>query len=133
LVKRAPHPQILARFQTERAEGLFINAVVVFELRFGAARSANPATLRARIQRQVLARFTVLPFEMDDALAAADLLATQAGAGRNLAVQDILLAGTAYHRSLSLVTRNVRHFDGITGLKVENWFEPPPQPPATQE
>jgi predicted nucleic acid-binding protein len=24
-----------------------------------------------------------------------------------------------------LVTRNVRHFDHVTGLKIENWFEPP--------
>jgi len=24
-----------------------------------------------------------------------------------------------------LVTRNVRHFDHVAGLNVENWFEPP--------
>lgn len=133
LVKRAPHPQVLARLRSELPAHLFINPVIVFELRFGAARSDKPATLWAKIQREVLARFRPLPFEVEDALAAADLLATQAGAGRNLAVQDILLAGAAHHRNLTLVTRNVRHFEGIAGLKIENWFEPPPPAPASEE
>ncbi len=123
LVRRNPEAKILARLNAEPASGLFLSAVSVFELRFGAARSVKPASLWAGIQRDILGRVQVLPFTEEDALAAADLMAPLVAGGRNLALQDIWLAGVAFHRNLTLVTRNRRDFDRITGLKLENWFE----------
>ena len=35
---------------------------------------------------------------------------------------DMLLAATALEHDLTMVTRNVRHFEGIEGLRVENPF-----------
>lgn len=58
-----------------------------------------------------------------DALAAADVMAPLVGAGQNLALQDRWLAGVAFARDLTFVTRNRRDFHRVTGLKVENWFE----------
>ena len=123
IVKRAPDGKVLARLNTEPPERLHISSVTVFELRFGAARSAKPASLWARIQRDILGRYQVLPFTEPDALAAADLMAPLVGSGQNLALQDIWLAGVACGRDLTFVTRNRRDFNRITGLKVENWFE----------
>jgi tRNA(fMet)-specific endonuclease VapC len=70
-----------------------------------------------------LNRFQLLPFTNADAQAAADLMATAAGSGRILSIQDVLLAGAAYARDFILVTRNRRDFDPIVGLRVENWFD----------
>ena len=122
IVKRAPDARVLARLNSEPPGRLHISSVTVFELRFGAARSAKPASLWARIQRDILARFQLLPFTEQDALAAADLMAPLVGGGQNLALQDIWLAGVAFGRNFIFVTRNRRDFDRITGLKVENWF-----------
>jgi predicted nucleic acid-binding protein len=107
----------------EEGLGLFICPVTVFELRFGAARSAKSASLWGRIQREIIGRFGVLPFEATDAVAAADIMSVLAGSGRNAALQDIWLAGAAANRNLTFVTRNRRHFDPILNLKIENWFE----------
>jgi tRNA(fMet)-specific endonuclease VapC len=123
IVKRAPDAKVLARLNSEPPGRLHISSVTVFELRFGAARSAKPASLWARIQRDILARFQVLPFTEQDALAAADLMAPLVGGGHNLALQDIWLAGVAFAQNFTFVTRNRRDFDRITGLKVENWFD----------
>jgi tRNA(fMet)-specific endonuclease VapC len=123
IVKRAPEAKVLARLNSESSASLQISSVTVFELRFGAARSAKPASLWARIQRDILGRFQVLPFTEQDALAAADLMAPLVAGGHNLALQDIWLAGVALGRNLTFVTRNRRDFDRVTGLKVENWFE----------
>jgi tRNA(fMet)-specific endonuclease VapC len=65
----------------------------------------------------------VLPFDADDALAAADVMSALAGSGYNAALQDIWLAGLATNRGLTLVTRNIRHFNRILNLRVENWFD----------
>jgi predicted nucleic acid-binding protein len=35
---------------------------------------------------------------------------------------DALLAATATVHGLVLVTRNIRHFQNVPGLSVENWF-----------
>jgi tRNA(fMet)-specific endonuclease VapC len=120
LVKRAPEAKLLGRIGRESPNTLFISSVTVFELRFGPARSAKPASLWARIQCDILQRFQVLPFTEQDALAAADLLAPLVAGGQNCAVQDMWLAGVAFGRNLTFVTRNRRDFDRITGLKVEN-------------
>ena len=123
LLKRSPDQKVVARLNCEDPATLYITAINVFELRFGAARSAKPAALWTRIERDILNRFHLLPFSDRDAIAAADLKATASGGGRNLAVQDLLLAGAAFGRGFTLVTRNVRDFDPIIGLKVENWFD----------
>jgi tRNA(fMet)-specific endonuclease VapC len=36
---------------------------------------------------------------------------------------DGFLAATALTMGFVMVTRNVRHFDHISGLVIENWFE----------
>jgi tRNA(fMet)-specific endonuclease VapC len=123
LVKRAGDAKVTARLSSEPPSGLFISSVTVFELRYGAARSAKPASLWARIEREIINRFQVLPVDPNDALAAADVMSALAGSGYNGALQDIWLAGVATNRGLTLVTRNVRHFDRILNLRVENWFD----------
>ena len=36
---------------------------------------------------------------------------------------DILIGATALHYGLTVVTDNVKHFDQMPGVKVENWIE----------
>ena len=122
LVKKTPDLKVASRLQNEFPARLFISSLTVFELRYGAARSTRPASLWARIQREIVNHFQVLPLDANDALAAADVRSSLAGSGYNLAVQDVLLAGAATSRDMTLVTRIVRHFDRILNLRVENWF-----------
>jgi predicted nucleic acid-binding protein len=107
IVKRAPAAKVLARLNSEPPASLHISPVTVFELRFGAARSAKPASLWARIQRDILGRFQVLPFTEQDALAAADLMAPLIGGGQNLALQARKRAWPADFGENGLVHGNV--------------------------
>ena len=123
IVKRTPDAKVMVRLNGETAASLHISSVTVFELRFGAARSAKPASLWGRIQRDIISRFQALPFTDQDALTAAGLMAPLVGSGQHLALQDIWLAGVPFGRDLTFVMRNRRDFDRVPGLKVENWFE----------
>ena len=38
---------------------------------------------------------------------------------------DALIAATAKAYGLTLVTRNLKHFEHVAALKAENWFNPP--------
>jgi tRNA(fMet)-specific endonuclease VapC len=41
--------------------------------------------------------------------------------GRLIGAYDVLIAGSALARRLTLVTHNIREFQRVPGLAVENW------------
>ena len=65
-------------------------------------------------------------------LVAGDRRAAWKSHGTPVGYRDGLIAASALAKNLTLVTRNVRHFDHVTGLKIDNWFEPPLPPPISK-
>jgi toxin FitB len=61
----------------------------------------------------------VLPFDMNAAVAYADIFAARRRAGRPIATVDLLIASVARSHHASVVTRDVSGFEGC-GLKVIN-------------
>ena len=43
--------------------------------------------------------------------------------GKRIDSIDLLIGVTALHEDLTLVTGNVKHFESIPGLRIENWME----------
>ena len=41
--------------------------------------------------------------------------------GKQIGIADILIAGIAIQNDLALITNNVKHFENIDNLKIENW------------
>ena len=62
---------------------------------------------------------------LDEAIAqtAADLYATLRKQGQLLPDADLLIAATALDRGYILVTRNLKHFERIPNLQLENWVD----------
>jgi tRNA(fMet)-specific endonuclease VapC len=44
--------------------------------------------------------------------------------GKSIGPYDLLIAGLARSRDLTLVTNNTREFERIVGLRIENWIDP---------
>ncbi len=104
-----------------RGEAIGVSSVVVFELRYGVAKSR----LRRR-NASVLDRFlsggpTVIPFDADDAATAGDIRATLERAGTPIGHYALLIAGQALRHGATVVTANVREFERVAGLRVEDW------------
>ena len=79
----------------------------------------------------MLPHLVVLALDQALAIAAGDLRAEWKKQGTPVGYGDGLIAATAKAKNLVLVTRNVRHFGHVPGLKIENWFEPfPPSFPS---
>jgi tRNA(fMet)-specific endonuclease VapC len=62
-----------------------------------------------------------LGFDVADAEASASLRAGLRTQGRPIGPYDVLIAGTALARGLTVITSNVGEFGRIAGLRVENW------------
>lgn len=109
-----------ARVQAQPPHVLAISAVTEHEIRFGLALKPG-ATRLAALVRSFLQVVEVLPFDRDDAVAVAQVRVALQRAGSPIGDFDALIAGVAVARDLTLVTSNVKHFEKVPGLEVENW------------
>jgi tRNA(fMet)-specific endonuclease VapC len=100
---------------------LAIPAVVLYELEVGIAKSSSPARRRFQLE-QLLALLDVLPFGAAEATVAARVRADLELAGTPIGTLDTLIAGTALRHGATLVTRNMKEFQRIDGLAVEDWY-----------
>ena len=95
-----------------------VSAIVMHELFYGAFRSAR---VEANVARVDGLRFEVVAFEREDARASGAVRAALATAGAAIGPYDVLIAGQALARGLTLVTHNTREFGRVEGLRVEDW------------
>jgi tRNA(fMet)-specific endonuclease VapC len=95
-----------------------LSTIVLHELYAGAFESKRRARSLEAIHELDL---PVLPFDADDARAAGEIKAQLKRQGTPIGHNDILIAGQARARGLTVVTRNVGEFRRVEGLKVEEW------------
>lgn len=125
LLRPRPVPAVVERLRACRATQLFASELSRFELRFGASLRPDAPDLWQRIELSLLPLVTWLPVDGRVSLLAGDIAARQRLSGTPAGSIDPLIAATAVALGGVLVTRNVRHFQGIAGLVIENWFESP--------
>lgn len=124
LVSRRPSRSVARRLSEIPVDCLFTSALCIAELRIWVRRGGDPGERWNRILERVLPNLNeVLPFGQGDALSAGDLLFDMQERGWSLPPLDGLIAATALHHGMTVVTRNVRDFDRVPGLRIENWFE----------
>ncbi|MBV9811184.1 MAG: tRNA(fMet)-specific endonuclease VapC [Acetobacteraceae bacterium] len=109
-----------ARFNAE-ASGLCISDIVLFELLFGAERSAKPAQNREIVAR-FAGRLSVLPYDSSAAAHTADIRANLERRSLVIGAYDVMIAGHARSRGLVVVTGNLREFERVEGLRSEDWL-----------
>lgn len=103
------------------AEGrIGISDVTLFELVYGAEKSAEPARNIAVLQN-FAARLEVLPFNSPAAYHAGQIRAELERAGTPIGSYDFMIAGHARSQGLVLVTNNLREFGRVEALRCESW------------
>ena len=63
----------------------------------------------------------LLPFDIKAARLAAEIFAELEKKGEGIGDFDILIGAMASAHNETLITRNVKHFSKIKGLKLEKW------------
>lgn len=104
-------------------EPFLLSVVSASELLHGVCR-ADDRTRRARrsgFVEAVLDRFPILHIDLPTARTHAEVWAELAAAGRLIGAHDLWLAAGALAHGMTLATSDVRHFDRVPGLSVEDW------------
>ena len=101
----------------------FTTAITYGELLYGAEKR-GASSLADRVRGLLAHAVTILPFDDAAAERYGSLLASLESEGKPLDEPDLRIAAIALSRSLILVTGNVRHFDRVDGLEIQNWLDP---------
>lgn len=115
-------PQVVPRLQALRPADLGVPAIVEYELRYGLLRLPEQAAApRLAALAALLRPMQLLPFDSECATQAARIRANLEAAGTPIGLHDTLIAATALRHQSALVTRNVREFARVAGLRCLNW------------
>lgn len=121
IAKRRP-AGVLARLERLRPGDVGMSVVTHLELVYGAYKSRQTETNMTHIQQLS----HLIPVQALDASAAVHYGKLRAGlekSGSLIGAYDLLIAAHALALQLILVTNNVREFQRVQGLRLENWAD----------
>jgi predicted nucleic acid-binding protein len=125
---RRPEPDknVLAFIAAQQIDTLYVSTVTLAEIRFGIERIGDPArraTLHDWLTHQVRPLFTqqVLPVSEDIMLKWRILVEEGRKSGHTFPQPDLIIAATALHHGLTVVTRNLKDFEGTDATGHNPW------------
>lgn len=123
---RNPQGILARRLNALEPDTVCTSVIAASELRFGAQRKGS-APLTQRVE-QLLQALTVLPLDTPADEHHADIRATLERSSTPIGSHDLFIAAHARSRGMTLLTRNLREFQRVPGLVVEDW---PSEPAST--
>ncbi len=119
LIKRKP-ASVIEKLTTLAIEEGAISSITIAELQYGVYKSQHPQRNRTALL-EFLFPFAVLDFDQDAAREYGVLRTQLELQGTPIGAMDMLIAAHARSQSLVIVTNNVREFQRVEDLTVENW------------
>ncbi len=120
LLRQCPARSYVKWIMKVAREEQFTSAVVIGELYKGAYRSQDWERHLTNIEQRFLPAVTVLPYDISIAKVFGKIRAHLEEIGTILPDADIQIAATAISHNLELITGNLRHFNRISDLKLNN-------------
>lgn len=114
-------PQLEAKAKNQAPGSLLVSAITAAELAFGVAKSQRHAHNQA-ILAQFLGGMTILPWPVQAMWNFAELKQHLQLLGKPIGPYDMLIAAHAMFEDVTLVSNNVREFERVQGLRLENWL-----------
>lgn len=119
VIKRRPI-EMMEVFNTHAGQ-MSMSAITVAELIHGAEKSAKPEH-NLRIVEDFCSRLEVLDYTIKAAAHFGDIRANLERSGTTIGVHDSHIAAHARSEGLILVTNNMREFERVAALRLENWL-----------
>lgn len=119
LIKKKP-PLVLQRLQKARISDVCISSITLSELEYGVEKSERRDQNKAALA-EFMAPMEVSPYDDIAASHYGKIRTVLEQKGKVLGPLDMLIAAHALALKRTLVTNNLREFQRIVGLNVENW------------
>jgi predicted nucleic acid-binding protein len=97
-----------------------VTSISIFELFVGVALTIKQEQERNRINR-ILGGLSIISFDEDSAREAGRIYAQKRKSGSIMEPEDSMIAGVCLRRNETIITRNIKHFKDIEGLRIESY------------
>lgn len=116
-------PALSSRLLNTAPEELVISVITAGELRFGVQRlgAGRRATALGQRLEQILESFATLPLPPEAGEHYAASRAHLEAQGTPIGGNDLWIAAHALAGNMTLITNNLREFQRVPGLRVEDW------------
>ncbi len=116
------HPEhVVQHVKTLQPHQIKLSAISMAELEYGASKSKNREMNRNALMHFASA-FDIVAFNDDDAEVFGLIRAALEKRGSIIGPYDLQIAAQAISRKLILVTNNIKEFERVENLKLENWL-----------
>lgn len=123
LIKKHP-PEVLERFRQIQLKQLYISTITLFELYYGIEKNKSHQRNSAALEN-FIAPLSIADFTAESAKQAALIRHQLQQKGTPIGAYDIQIAAIALSENMTLLTNNIREFERVQGLKLENWVIDP--------
>lgn len=112
---------LLDKFETVKLENCAISEITLAELIFGAENSSNPKK-NYKLIDQFTEQIKILPIYNALTIYAKEKVRLRKE-GKMISDFDLLIGSTAISNDLIMVTENIKEFNRITDIHIENWTQ----------
>ncbi|WP_017659426.1 type II toxin-antitoxin system VapC family toxin [Baaleninema simplex] len=109
------------RMKQTSPNDIAVSSITVMELRYGLKLNRKRESEITPLLTRFMDAVTVLSFESETAEQAAQIRQFLKTSGQPIGTYDVLIAATSLQHGLIMVTANVREFQRIPNLNIENW------------
>jgi tRNA(fMet)-specific endonuclease VapC len=122
IIKKNPNKNFIKKLGTIPSPAFFTATICIMEMRYGAMKRGNPSDFWQMIEQHILSKVRILNFSYTEALKAGELIHQLYSMGQPIGIEDIIIGSIALCNDLTMVSGNTKHFQKISGLRVENWL-----------
>lgn len=121
IIKRKP-VEVINRFRQFQISQVSISSITFSELEYGAIKSSKPEQNHLALA-QFLAPIEILPYDNGAAQHYGELRLYLEKHGTPIGSLDMLIAAHALSTGCILVTNDIKEFERVPNLKINNWVK----------
>lgn len=121
LLRGNEEAKIKAKQLEEESREVVSTAINALEIYVGIVAVDGVAGKRVEVTRDFISNITILPLDGNAAERAAYIQNTLKKQGKGIGLKDSMIAGIVIENRVNILTRNIKHFERVAGIKIETW------------
>ncbi len=122
VMRKVPSETLLNRLKKVPRRDQFTTTITIAEVYYGVMKASNRPRLLKLFEDVLLPRATILPFDFSAAKKYGEIRNFLEKQGTPLAHADLQIVSIALSMNMTLITGNLKHFQRVPQLTVENWL-----------
>ena len=119
ILKKKPQ-SVLDNFQKYDIGEISLSTITIAELQYGVQKSSKMQENQIALN-EFIKPFSIIDFDFNSAIVYAEIRAELEKNGKIIGTMDLLISSIAISNNLTLISNNIKEFERIDLLKLNNW------------